>query len=87
METWKLYERSNVIDLVDPKNAGGWPHANLRPPMSEIVAMLTCKVEVVRTPIKPAFFDRRCKKDEKVSWDTISEVLPSPMQSESHSSP
>ncbi|CAK9187024.1 unnamed protein product [Ilex paraguariensis] len=63
------------------------PHANLRPPMSEIVAMLTCKVEVVRTPIKPAFFDRRCKKDEKVSWDTISEVLPSPMQSESHSSP
>ncbi|CAL5347576.1 unnamed protein product [Camellia sinensis] len=97
---WKLYERSSVIDLVDPKmQEDGFvekdvlraihdaaflclqPHANLRPPMSEIVAILTCKGEMIRTPMKPAFTDRRRRKDEKLSWDIISEAFPSPLKS------
>ncbi|KDP35490.1 hypothetical protein JCGZ_10937 [Jatropha curcas] len=63
------------------------PHANLRPPMSEIVAMLTCKVEMEGTPIKPAFLDRRPRKDGNLSWDSISEVFPSPLPSDSSSLP
>lgn len=64
------------------------PHPNLRPPMSEIVAMLTCKVEMLGTPMKPAFLDRRRRKEEKnFSWDTISEPFPSPLESDSSSLP
>ncbi|CAL5421097.1 unnamed protein product [Camellia sinensis] len=102
---WKLYERSSVIDLVDPKmREDGFvekdvlgaihaaflclqPHANLRPPMSEIVAILTRKGEMIRTPMKPAFTDRRRRKDEKLSWETISEAFPSPLKSDSPSLP
>ncbi|XP_031253590.1 putative serine/threonine-protein kinase isoform X2 [Pistacia vera] len=102
---WKLYERSRVIDLVDPRMREDGivekdvlrainvaflclqPHANLRPPMSDIVAMLTCKTGMAGTPMKPAFLDRRRKKVEMLSWDTISEPFPSPMQSESPSLP
>lgn len=102
---WKLYERSSVIDLVDPKmREDGFvekdvlraihaaflclqPHANLRPPMSEIVAILTRKGEMIRTPMKPAFTDRRRRKDEKLSWDTTSEAFPSPLKSDSPSLP
>ncbi|KAH7572513.1 hypothetical protein JRO89_XS04G0267700 [Xanthoceras sorbifolium] len=99
---WKLHERSQVIDLVDPKmREEGFvqekvmqainvaflclqPHANRRPRMSEVVAMLTCKVEMVETPTRPAFLDRRRKRDENtLSWDTISEPFPSPLCSES----
>lgn len=62
------------------------PHANLRPPMSAIVAMLTWKVEMVRSPIKPTFLDaQRRKVDEKVSWESISNYFPSPIESESQS--
>ncbi|XP_048133380.1 cysteine-rich receptor-like protein kinase 44 [Rhodamnia argentea] len=100
---WKLYERSRIIELVDPRmREDGFlekdvlqaihiaflclqPHANLRPPMSEIVAMLTCKVEMVERPMRPAFLDCRRKKDNH-SWDTISEAFPSPLRSESTSS-
>ncbi|XP_061994656.1 probable LRR receptor-like serine/threonine-protein kinase At1g56130 [Rosa rugosa] len=103
---WKLYERSKVMDLLDPKlQQEGFeekdvmqainvaflclqPHANLRPPMSDIVAMLTCKVQMTGTlPIKPAFLDRRRTKNENLSWDTMSDVFPSPIQSESPSLP
>ncbi|XP_008223911.1 PREDICTED: putative serine/threonine-protein kinase [Prunus mume] len=102
---WKLFETSNVIELVDPKlHENGFverdvlqaiqvaflclqPHANLRPPMSEVVAMLTCKVEMIGTPMKPAFLERRRTKDQNLSWDAISEVFPSPFQSESTSLP
>ncbi|KAL3567044.1 hypothetical protein D5086_032459 [Populus alba] len=88
---WKLYERSSVIDLVDPKlREHGFmekdvllvihvaflclqPLANLRPPMSKIEALLTCKVEMVGTPMRPAFLERRRKTDENLSWDAISE--------------
>ncbi|KAF8400257.1 hypothetical protein HHK36_013554 [Tetracentron sinense] len=98
---WKLYERSKVIDLVDPKlREEGFvendalqaiqmaflclqPYPNLRPPMSEIVAMLTCKVEMITRPIKPAFLDRRRKEDESISWDALSEVFPSPLRTDS----
>ncbi|KAI3496217.1 hypothetical protein L1887_38572 [Cichorium endivia] len=94
---WKLYERSEMIDLVDPRirNAGFiekdvmqtihvallclQAHANTRPPMSEVVAMLTWKVEMVKSPSKPTFLDRRNRwKNEKSSWETISAEFPSP---------
>ncbi|PSS13742.1 LRR receptor-like serine/threonine-protein kinase precursor [Actinidia chinensis var. chinensis] len=54
------------------------PHANLRPPMSEIVAFLTCSGEMIITPVKPTFLERRPWKDDKLSWDAISEAFPSP---------
>lgn len=60
-------------------------HTNLRPPMSEIVALLTCKFELDKTPPRPIFLDRRRKMN--LSWDIISDTLPSKMQSESPSSP
>ncbi|KAF3452693.1 hypothetical protein FNV43_RR03126 [Rhamnella rubrinervis] len=102
---WKLYERSSVLDLVDPKMLeDGFgkkdvlqainvaflclqPHPNLRPPMSEIVAMLTCKVEMVGMPMKPAFLDQGRKKNEILSWDTMSEPYPSAPHSDSSSLP
>lgn len=64
------------------------PCANLRPPMSEIVAILTCRADIVKTPIRQAAFsDRRSRKDDgNCSWDSISEPFPSPLQSDSHSS-
>ncbi|KAK9274825.1 hypothetical protein L1049_022077 [Liquidambar formosana] len=102
---WKLYERSNILDLIDPKmQEDGFmekdllqtihvaflclqPHPNMRPPMSEVVAMLTCKAEMVGTPMKPAFLDRRRKNEENFSWDIISEAFPSPLRSDSPSLP
>ncbi|KAL0383278.1 UNVERIFIED_CONTAM: putative LRR receptor-like serine/threonine-protein kinase [Sesamum calycinum] len=102
---WKLYERSMLTDLIDPRmRENGFvekdvlqtthvaflclqPHANQRPPMSEIVAMLTCKVELGGTPTRPAFLDRRKRKDEKILWVSISEHFPSPLKSESPSLP
>ncbi|ESR66456.1 protein kinase domain-containing protein [Citrus sinensis] len=62
------------------------PHGNQRPPMSEIVAMLTCKVES-GIPVRPAYLERRRKRDETLSWDTISEPFPSLTQSESPALP
>lgn len=103
MQAWKLYERSKLIELVDPKLQENsflekvvlhtilvaflclQPHANVRPPMSEIVAMLTCKVDVGEIPMRPAFLDRKRRMDDKLSWDTISEAFPSPLQSSSPS--
>ncbi|XP_058068068.1 cold-responsive protein kinase 1-like [Magnolia sinica] len=102
---WKLYERSRVIDLVDPNlQQDGFvekdilqainvsllclqPYPSLRPPMSEIVALLTCKVEMVATPMKPAFLDQRRCKDEHLSWEIISGGFPSPLPSDSPSFP
>ncbi|KAH0654872.1 hypothetical protein KY290_030685 [Solanum tuberosum] len=72
---WKLYERSRLIDLVDPKMLEDGmaekdvmqtihvaflclqPQANLRPPMSEIVAMLVTKAGTLTTPTPPPFLD------------------------------
>ncbi|XP_071689226.1 cold-responsive protein kinase 1-like [Rutidosis leptorrhynchoides] len=61
------------------------PHANLRPPMSEIVSMLTWKVEMVKSPIKPTFLEggRRTKVDDKQTWEVISDYFPSSIISES----
>ncbi|XP_071911313.1 cold-responsive protein kinase 1-like [Coffea arabica] len=102
---WKLYEKSKLMDLVDPKLREDGvvekdvlqvlhlaflclqPHANLRPPMSEVVAMLTCKVELDEAPIRPAFLDRKRRNNDPASWDTISEVFPSPQRSSSNSFP
>ncbi|XP_073158642.1 cold-responsive protein kinase 1-like [Henckelia pumila] len=65
------------------------PEADSRPPMSEIVAMLTCKVELGATvPTRPAFLSRKPRIDDKISWDSISEPCPSPlMKSDSLSFP
>ncbi|PIN04119.1 Serine/threonine protein kinase [Handroanthus impetiginosus] len=102
---WKLYERSRLIDLIDPRIREDLfvekdvlqtthvaflclqPHAHQRPPMSKIVAMLTCKVELDETPARPAFLDRKKRNDEKNSWDSISEPFPSPLRSDPPSFP
>ncbi|CAL1407617.1 unnamed protein product [Linum trigynum] len=60
------------------------PLANLRPPMSEVVAMLTCKADA-GAPIRPAFLDKRRRAEGSFSWDVISEAFPSSYGSlESH---
>ncbi|KAI7753919.1 hypothetical protein M8C21_033118 [Ambrosia artemisiifolia] len=101
---WKLYERSKMIDLIDPRmQKDGFsvrdvmktihvallclqPLPVIRPAMSEIVAMLTWKVEMVKSPIKPTFLDRRRRNnDENVSCETISNDFPSPLEAESPS--
>ncbi|XP_024965687.1 cold-responsive protein kinase 1-like [Cynara cardunculus var. scolymus] len=101
---WKLYERSQMVDLIDPRmQKDGFvvkdvmktvhmallclqPHPNIRPAMSEVVAMLTWKVEMVKSPLKPTFLDRRQRtKDDEVSWETISADFPSPLETESPS--
>ncbi|KAL8488993.1 hypothetical protein ACS0TY_024579 [Phlomoides rotata] len=102
---WKLYERSLLVDLIDPRMREDGlnekdilqtthvaflclqPQANQRPPMSEIVAMLTCKVEMDTAPARPAFLERKKRNDEKISWDSMSEPYPSPLRSESPSFP
>ncbi|KAG1364479.1 cold-responsive protein kinase 1 [Cocos nucifera] len=102
---WKLFERSRVIDLVDPKlRTDGivekdvlqvcnvaflclQPHPSLRPPMSEIVAMLTCKIEPMATHVKPAILERKHRIDISLSLEPPSEVLSSPPQSNSTFSP
>lgn len=99
---YKLFERSKVMDLIDPRlREDGFlerdvlqtiqvaflclhPHADLRPPMPEVVSMLTCRVDMTATPLKPTFLSRRRRKQE--NWDTISDVFPSPQQSDSLSS-
>lgn len=103
VQAWKLYERSRLIDLVDPKMREDGigekdvmqtiyvaflclqPHANSRPPMSEIVAMLIRNVAIVETPTRPAFLNRKRRNDKKLSWDTITDGFPSPLQSDSPS--
>ncbi|KAK7347802.1 hypothetical protein VNO80_22341 [Phaseolus coccineus] len=88
---WKLYEKSMLMEIVDPKlREHGMeekdvmqafhvalsclqPHADLRPAMSEIVALLTFKVEMVTAPMRPTFFHRRrVMDDENHSWGAIS---------------
>lgn len=62
------------------------PHADLRPAMSEIVAMLTFKVEMVTTPLRPTFVDRRrVMDDENHSWEAISEAFTTAVTSDSAS--
>ncbi|MED6216487.1 hypothetical protein PIB30_008183 [Stylosanthes scabra] len=62
------------------------PHASQRPAMSEIVALLTFKAEMVSTPMRPSFFDRRRKKhDEDItSWEAISETFSATIISDSN---
>ncbi|KAK7354659.1 hypothetical protein VNO80_20125 [Phaseolus coccineus] len=56
------------------------PDPHLRPPMSEIVALLTFKIEMVTTPMRPAFLDRRPRKDdENHCLRGLSEGLTSPI--------
>ncbi|XXG58162.1 hypothetical protein AAC387_Pa04g0545 [Persea americana] len=60
---------------------------SLRPPMSEIVAMLMSKAQMVGTPVRPTFLGRKGQNDENVSWEAISELFPSPLPSDSPSFP
>lgn len=103
VQAWKLYERSRLVDLVDPKMKEDGivekdvmqtihvaflclqRDANLRPPMSEIVAMLVHKAALVETSTRPAFLDRKQRKDVKISWDATIHGLPSPLQNDSPS--
>lgn len=55
--------------------------------MSEIVAMLMSKAQMVGTPVRPTFLGRRGQNDENVSWEAISELFPSPLPSDSPSFP
>ncbi|GMN55273.1 hypothetical protein TIFTF001_024393 [Ficus carica] len=99
---WRLYEKSKVLDLVDPQmREDGFlerdvlqaihvafmclqPQPDLRPPMSQIVSMLTCNANMNGTPMRPAFLERRRKRDiENPSCDSISDPFPSPLQSDS----
>ncbi|XXG51547.1 hypothetical protein AAC387_Pa03g0084 [Persea americana] len=84
---WKLYERSRVTDLVDPKlREDGFVERDvlqaihvallctqqcpsLRPPMSEIVAILTCKGEMAVIPMKPTYLERRRRLVKNRSWE------------------
>ncbi|KAI3932673.1 hypothetical protein MKW98_012644 [Papaver atlanticum] len=89
---WKLYERSRVTEIVDPKlQKDGFvekdvlqaihvaflclqPDPSLRPPMSDIVAMLTCKVNLVSTPtpVKPVFLGRKTpNSDNDIKTSTL----------------
>ncbi|XP_062094595.1 putative serine/threonine-protein kinase isoform X2 [Humulus lupulus] len=61
------------------------PDPEHRPPMSHIVTMLTCNVNMVGTPLKPAFLDRKRRKDDNPSCETLSEPFPSSLQTESFS--
>ncbi|KAG9450327.1 hypothetical protein H6P81_010292 [Aristolochia fimbriata] len=64
------------------------PYPSIRPRMSEIVAMLTCKVDDMPTPVRPAFLDRKRRYEESSSlnsWETISAGYSSPLKSESPS--
>lgn len=56
------------------------PHGSLRPAMSEIVAMLTYKFEIVQTPLKPAFLERRHRKNRDLSLTNYADTTPSPLQ-------
>ena len=51
------FEEENALKAIHVAFLCVQPHANLRPPMSEIVAMLTCKVELDKTPMRPPFLD------------------------------
>ncbi|XP_038983734.1 probable LRR receptor-like serine/threonine-protein kinase At1g56140 [Phoenix dactylifera] len=103
---WKLFERSRVIDFVDPKlRTDGivekdvlqvchvaflclQPDPSLRPPMSEVVAMLIQKTEPMATPLKPAFLERKHRVDISLSLESPSEDhISSPPQSNSPFSP
>lgn len=55
------------------------PHGNLRPAMSEIVAMLTYKFEIIQTPSKPAFLNRRHKRNRDLSRNNCADTTP-PLQ-------
>ncbi|XP_073007285.1 cold-responsive protein kinase 1-like [Typha latifolia] len=48
---------------------------NLRPPMSEIVAILTCKREPIHHPVKPTFLNRKHRTDTNTSCESASNVL------------
>ncbi|XP_006845733.3 cysteine-rich receptor-like protein kinase 2 [Amborella trichopoda] len=62
------------------------PDSSLRPPMSEIVAMFTCKSDMLVTPVKPAFMVKRHRQNQTHSWETLSDGFPS-IRSESPSFP
>lgn len=82
------FEEKNVLKAIHVAFLCLQPQANLKPPMLEIVAMLTCKVELDKTPMRPPFLDRRRKNNGKNhSWDAISDAFPSQLNSVSPSLP
>lgn len=81
------FVENDVLQVINVAFLCLQPYASKRPPMSMVVSMLTCKVAMVGTPMRPAFLDRRRSKDETLSWDIISEPFPSPIISDSPSFP
>ncbi|KAL9681565.1 hypothetical protein QQ045_013350 [Rhodiola kirilowii] len=77
------YKEDDILQAIHVAFLCLQPHPNLRPPMSEIVAMLTCKTQMPEIPARPVSLDRRGRKPEYLSWETISEAFPSPLRSES----
>ncbi|KAF4403623.1 hypothetical protein G4B88_002476 [Cannabis sativa] len=59
------------------------PDPEHRPPMSHIVTMLTGNVNMVGAPMKPASLDRKRRKDDSPSCETLSEPFPSSLQTDS----
>lgn len=81
------FSESDVLQAIQVAFLCIQPDPDLRPPMSQIVTLLTCNANMVGTPVKPVFFDRKRNKEENPSCDTISEPFPSPVQSDSSSLP
>lgn len=74
------YVEKNVAHAIHVALLCLQPHGNLRPAMSEIVAMLTYKFEIVQTPLKPAFLERRHRRNKDLSLTNYAENTPSPLQ-------
>lgn len=55
------------------------PLPNVRPPMSEVVAMLIHKSEGMQSPMRPAFLERKNRITKILSWESPSELHPSPV--------
>lgn len=63
------------------------PLPSLRPPMSEIVAMLIHKPEGMASPIRPAFLERKNRTNRVLSWESVPGFPPSPSPSDSNTFP
>lgn len=74
------YVEKNVVHAMQVALLCLQPHGNLRPAMSEIVAMLTYKFEIIQTPSKPAFLERRPKRNKGLSLTNHADTIPSPLQ-------
>ncbi|KAJ7979365.1 Receptor-like kinase [Quillaja saponaria] len=104
---WNLYERSKVIDLVDPKmREDGILEKDVMQAIN-VAFLCSCKFEIpnvnscshvtylraklkwleLGTPMRSAFLQQRRKRDEDISWYTLTEAFPSSVPKDSPSIP